>query len=62
MNITMKPSNKFLFSGIPISRAGKARGCSKNRVVMTQFQIDGGGLVQGVTKLIMTFSTLVTKN
>ena len=24
---------------------------------MTQFQIEGGGMVQGVTKLIMTFST-----
>ena len=23
---------------------------------MTQFQIEGGGMVQGVTKLIMTFS------
>ena len=24
---------------------------------MTQFQIEGGGMVQGVAKLIMTFST-----
>ena len=26
-------------------------------LLMTQFQIEGGGMVQGVTKLIMTFST-----
>ena len=26
----------------------------------TQFQIEGGGVVQGVTKLISTFSTFVT--
>ena len=26
----------------------------------TQFQIEGGGMVQGVTKLITTFSTFVT--
>ena len=26
----------------------------------TQFQIDSGGLMQGVTKLITTFSTFVT--
>ena len=29
---------------------------------MTEFQIEGGGLVQGLTKLIMTFSAFVTKN
>ena len=28
---------------------------------MTQFEIEGGSLVQAVTKLIMTFSTVVTK-
>ena len=28
--------------------------------VMTQFQIEGGGVVQGVTKLISTFSAFVT--
>ena len=28
---------------------------------MTQFQIEGGGVVQGVTKFILTFSAFVTK-
>ena len=28
---------------------------------MTQFQIEGGGVVQGVTKLILTFSALWPK-
>ena len=28
---------------------------------MTQFQIQGGGLVQGVTKLYTTFSTFLPK-
>ena len=31
-----------------------------NHSHMTQFQIEGGGLVQGVTKLITTFSAFVT--
>ena len=30
-------------------------------VTQTQFHIKGGGLVQGVTKLIMNCSTFVTK-
>ena len=29
-------------------------------LIMTKFQIEDGGLVQGVTKIFMTFSTLVT--
>ena len=29
-------------------------------LIMSQFQIEGGGVVQGVTKLISTFSTFVT--
>ena len=29
---------------------------------MTQFQIEGGGLVQGVTKLITTLPSLVIEN
>ena len=32
------------------------------KVPLTQFQIEGGGLVQDVTILITTFSALVTKN
>ena len=28
---------------------------------MTQFQIEGGSMMQGVTKLIMTFSTFLTQ-
>ena len=35
----------------------KMKSC--NIEIMTQFQIEGGGLVQGVTKLIMTFSAFV---
>ena len=30
---------------------------NRNQWHKTQFQIEGGGMVQGVTKLIMTFST-----
>ena len=28
-------------------------------MVKTRFKIDGGGMVQGVTKLIVTFSTFI---
>ena len=29
---------------------------------MTPFQIEGGGMVQGVTNLITSFSTFLTEN
>ena len=35
----------------------EVKGLSKN--FGPQFQIEGGGIVQGVTKLIMTFSTFI---
>ena len=33
---------------------------SDKYVYMTQFQMEGGGVAQGVTKLILTFSAFVT--
>ena len=30
------------------------------KIKMTQFQIEGGGVAQGVTKLISTFSAFLT--
>ena len=39
---------------------GLAMGSATLNSHMTQFQIEGGGVVQGVTKLISTFSAFVT--
>ena len=36
----------------------EVEGLQKQECHETQFQIESGGMVQGVTKLIMTFSTL----
>ena len=47
----------YISSEIHISSLVKQRFCTELR---TQFQIEGGGLVQGVTKLIRNVSTFMT--
>ena len=50
----------FIFSHKMLMNFSLLVNASKN-APKTQFHIKGGGLVQGVTKLIMNCSTFVTK-